>query len=151
MLVSEQGGGGGGAGGYTLVGVVNTFRVNQNNTTTPIVQLTASSAAYLVTFTWDVTTATYLADGGANLAQQKVGEVDAICGAAHVQGFRTEQEQDASQILYNYAVITVGTDDQAITDQVSVRMDHIGQPAAFAAIAACWERLVAAGAPASGV
>ena len=150
MLQQPGGGDVGAPGRYNLLGVVNTFRTNQNNTTTPLVELTCYSTLYGVTYTWDVTTATYNADGGDVLASEKTALVEAICGDAHVQGFRTEKEEDRSSLLYNYAVITVGTDDGSITDTVSVRMDHIGDPGAFQLIADCWNRLVRAGAPSSG-
>jgi hypothetical protein len=131
---------------YQLQGVVRTFRVNNDNTTTAIVQVTATSQLYAVTYTWALLAATWDSDGGPPLIALKTGEVNAICGHEHVQGFRTEQDQDSSGVLYNYAVITVGTDDGAITDEVRVRMDHIGLPSAFAAIDAAWQRLVNAGA-----
>lgn len=141
----------GAPGRYNLLGVVNTFRTNQNNTTTPLVELSAYSLVYGVTYTWAVTTATYLADGGDVLASEKTAQVEQICAHEHVQGFRTEKEEDRSSLLYNYAVITVGTDDGAITDTCSVRMDQIGTPGAFQIIADTWNRLVTTGAPSSGV
>jgi len=151
MLQKPDGGDVGAPGRYNLLGVVNTFRVNQNNTTTPLIELSAYSTLYGVTYTWAVTKATYVADGGDVLASEKTAQVEAICADAHVQGFRTEKEEDASGLLYNYAVITVGTDDGAIADSTSVRMDQLGTPGAFQAIADCWARLVKTGAPASGV
>lgn len=141
----------GAPGRYFLRGTVNTFRTNQNNTTTALVELTCYSTLYGVTYTWAVTKATYLSNGGDVLASEKTAQVEQICAADHVQGFRTEKEEDASSLLYNYAVITVGTDDGDISDTVSVRMDQIGTPGAFALIDACWQRLVKTGAPASGV
>lgn len=151
MEVLQGGGAGPTVGSYQFVGAERTFRVNpSNNTFTPVVNVTAISTTYGVTFTWTVTAATWDNDGGPAAMTQKVGEVDAVCAAVHVQDFRTEQEQGPSQILYNWGVITVGTNDGTITDEVRARMDSINTPATFAAIAACWARLVAAGAPATG-
>lgn len=139
------GGGGFTNAAYQLVGVVNTFRLNQNNTTTPLVEITARSLAYDVLFTWDVLASTYLADGPDTLAQQKANEVAAICAHAHVQTFRTEQDQDRSGLLYNYAVIGVGTADLAIVVEVTARMDQLDEPGVFTAIDAAWNQLAAAG------
>jgi len=141
----------GAPGRYNLLGVVNTFRVNQNNTTTPLVELTAYSIVYGVTYTWAVSKATYVADGGDVLASEKTAQVEAICAAPHVHAPPTEKDEDESDLLYNYAVITVGTDDGAIADSTSVRMDQLGTPGAFQAIADTWARLVKTGAPSSGV
>lgn len=151
MNVLQDGGGAPGGSAYTLVGQQRTFRVNTSaNTFTPIVNVTVQSVAYGVQYTWTVLAKTVDDDGLPSVAEQKTGEVNQICSTDHVQDFRTEQDQGPSQVLYNYAVITVGTDDGAITDEVRVRMDLINQPSAFAAITACWNRLVAAGAPATG-
>ncbi len=149
-MIIDPGGGGAPADGYDLIGTVGTFRVNQNNTTTPIVQITARSQQYGVQFTWDVLTSTFQADGAQTLAGLKTSQVNVICGHPQVQAFRTEADQDRSDLLYNFAIITVGTNDQTITDTVSVRMDQIGDPAAFTAIDAMWAQLVAWGAPPTG-
>jgi hypothetical protein len=151
MLAKIEPGDVGAPGRYNLLGVVNTFRVNQNNTTTPLVELTAYSIVYGVTYTWAVSKATYTSNGGDVLASEKTAQVEAICAAPHVQGLRTEKDEDDSDLLYNYAVITVGTDDGTITDTATVRMDHLGTPGAFGAIAAVWAALVKTGAPAAGV
>lgn len=132
--------------GYNLVGVVRGMRVSANDTLTPIATITAQSKKYLVTYTWSILARTLDTDGAPPLIALKTEEVNVICGHDHVQGFRTENDQDASQVLYHYAVITVGTDDEAITDEVRYRMDNIGNPGVFAAIDACWQRLVALGA-----
>lgn len=151
MEVLQGGGSGPTTGSYTFIGAERTIRVNpSNNTFTPVVNVTAMSVTYGVTFTWTVTAKTWDNDGGPAALTQKVGEVDQICATDHVQDFRTVQNQGPSQILYNYGVVTVGTDDGAIEDEVQIRMDSLNTPAAFAAIAACWARLVAAGAPADG-
>lgn len=134
----------GGAG--TLIGSVRTFRVNGNQTTTPVVNITAQSTAFGVQFTWTVLASTWDADGPAAFVPLKTAEVNQICAHPHVQDFRTETDQGPSEVLYNYAVITVGTDDQAITDEVRQRMDQIGLPSVFAAIDHTWSQLAAAGA-----
>jgi hypothetical protein len=133
-------------GAYILVGTARTFRVNSDQTTTPIVHVTATSKTYGVTFSWDMLASVWDDDGGPPLIAERTGQVDEICGHAHVQGFRSEADLDASQLLYNYGVITVGTDDQAITDEARVRMDHLGLPSTFGTIDAVWKRLVKAGA-----
>lgn len=134
----------GGAG--TLVGSVRTNRVNSDQTTTPVVNVTAQSTTFGVQFTWTVLAATWDADGPAGVIPLKTAEVNQICAHPHVQDFRTETDQGPSQVLYNYAVITVGTDDQAITDEVRQRMDQIGLPAVFGKIDHVWSQLAAAGA-----
>jgi hypothetical protein len=133
-------------GAYNLIGSVRTFRVNADQTTTPIVNVTAQSQAYGVQFTWTVLASQWDADGPAAFIPLKTAEVNTICAHPHVQDFRTETDQGPSQILYNFAVITVGTDDQAITDEVRVRMDHINDPATFGSIDHVWSQLAAAGA-----
>jgi len=75
-----------------------------------------------------------------------VADVNEICAYRHVIGFRSEQDLDASQLLINNGVITVGTDDGSIQSEVRVRMDHLNQPATFGAIDAAWQVLAAAGA-----
>lgn len=134
------------AADYQLVSVVNTFRVNANNTTTPLVEITARSVQYDVQFTWDILQSTFNGEGGPAAAALKTEQVNQICGHDHVYSFRTEQDQDASGVLYNYAVVQVGTDDGSITTDVRIRMDSIGLPSAFAALDAAWTKLVALGA-----
>lgn len=146
MIAQNGQGGGGPVAGATLVGAQRGSRPNPDNTLTQIVTITATSDTYGVWFSFAVLAVTFDADGAPALLGQKVTEVDAICAHPHVQGFRTEQDQGPSDVLYNYAVITVGTDDLAITDAVSVRMDQINTPAAFGAIDASWGRLAALGA-----
>src|ERR1051326_8256425 len=133
-----------GTNAYQLLGQINTFRVNQNNTTTPLVHLTARSLTYDVVFSWDVTRERYIADGANNLASEKTGEVDEICSLAHVQAVRSEQELSRSDLLYNYLVVTVGTDDLTVTDEVSIRMDQLQTPGAFKLINDAWDRITKA-------
>jgi hypothetical protein len=72
--------------------------------------------------------------------------VNEVCGYRNVIGFRSEQDLDASQLLINNGVITVGTADGAIQSEVRVRMDHLNDVSTFQAIDAAWQVLVAAGA-----
>jgi hypothetical protein len=141
------GGGGSPTGAnYRLISTQRTFRVNADQSTTPVINVTAQSLAYGVQFTWTMLAQTWDVSGGPPAVSLKTSEVDQICGHDHVQDFRSEQDQGPSQQLYNYAVITVGTDDQAITDEARIRMDSIGSPGAFAAIDKVWGLLTAAGA-----
>lgn len=146
MEVNPGGGGGVGEQDFTLIGVADTFRVNQDNTTTPIVQITAFAILYGVTFTFFVTEAAFAADGARNLTNLKTADVNAVSSYAHVQAFRSEQDQDRSGLLYNYAVITVGTDDLAITKDVTQRMDEINTPATYTLIDDAWKKLQELGA-----
>src|SRR5438045_4203424 len=102
---------------YTLIGASRTFRVNPDQTTTSIVNVAAQSQKYGVQYTWTMLASTWDVDGGPPAIALKTEQVNALCGHDHVQDFRTEQDQGPSGVLYNYAVITVGTDDQAITDE----------------------------------
>ena len=104
------------------------------------------SNTFGVQFTWSVLASTWDASGPAGVVPLKTAEVNTICAHAHVQDFRTETDQGPSQVLYNYAVITVGTADQAITDEVRQRMDEIGLPAVFGKIDHVWSQLAAGGA-----
>lgn len=142
------GGGGGGATGpvYTLNTVSRTYRVNPDQTTTQIVNITATSNLYGVVFTFTILATTFDQSGGPPAISLKTAEVDQICGHPQVQDFRTETDQGVSQVLYNFAVITVGDAAQAYTSEVRVRMDMIGLPSAFAAIDNEWNLLVAMGA-----
>lgn len=126
---------------YTLIGTSRTFRVNPDGSTTPVITVTAQSQKYGVVYTWTMLASTWDQDGGPPNISLKTEQVNAICGHDHVQDFRTETDQGPSSQLYNYAVVTVGTDDGAITDEVRIRMDHIGDPSAFAAIDADWNRI----------
>lgn len=132
---------------YQLIGAVATFRVNQNNTTTPIVEITARSVLYDVQFTWDVLKTTFDASGAKNLAELKTSQVNEVAAHANVQALRSEKDQDRSGLLYNYLVITVGTPDLTITNDVTVRMDHVGDSSTFTLIDNTWKQLVDSGAP----
>lgn len=131
---------------FTGVGVMQTFRVKPDNITEPVVQITATSVLYGVTFTWFITEATFQADGAKNAAQQMTTDVNAVCGYQHVQDFRSEQDQGPSGLLYNYGVITVGTDDGAFSYPVTKIMDQINTPATFGLIDDAWAKLVELGA-----
>lgn len=126
---------------YTLVAAAPTSRVAGDNTIQDVIQVTATSQLYGVTYTWFVAPKAWTTDGGPPLIQVKTEQVNAIMAAPHVIGFRTVQEQDASRLLVNYAVISVGTDDGSIYDEVQVRMDQLGSTEAFGAIDATWKRL----------
>jgi hypothetical protein len=129
---------------YRLIAAQRTFRVNSDGSTSPVVNVTAQSQKYGVQYTWTILGQTWDQDGGPPAIALKTEQVNAICGHDHVLDFRTEQDQGASGQLFNYAVITVGTDDELVTDEARVRMDHIGEPAAFAAIDTVWRRIAAA-------
>jgi hypothetical protein len=131
---------------YQLIGTVRTFRVNADGTFTPVVNITARSRTYGVQFTFTIRASTFEADGAPPLTALRTEWVDTVCAHDHVQGFHTEQDQGPDQVLYNYAVIEVGTDDGSITDEVRVRMDALNTPATFGAIDTAWRRLVALGA-----
>jgi hypothetical protein len=131
---------------FQLIGTVRTFRVNSDGTFTPVVNITARSRTYGVQFTFTIRASTFEADGAPPLTALRTEWVDTVCAHAHVQGFHTEQDQGPDQVLYNYAVIEVGTDDGSITDEVRVRMDALNTPATFGAIDTAWQRLVALGA-----
>lgn len=131
---------------FRLIGSNRTFRVNADGTFTPIVNLTLASVLYGVQFSFTILAATFDSDGGPPLEAERTAWVDEICAHPHVVGFRSEVDQGPDQVLYNYGVIEVGTDDGAITDETRVRMDHLNDPATFAAIDATWGRLVALGA-----
>lgn len=148
-MIPDQGEVGAPTDEYRLVAVEQTFRVNADATTSPIVLITAYSVKYAVTFSWFITLATFQTFGAATAAAVKTSEVNEVCGHPNVQAFRTEQDQDRSSLLYNYAVVTVGTDDQRITTTVTRRMDQINTPAMFAAIDQAWQQLVALGAEAA--
>jgi hypothetical protein len=131
---------------YQLLGVVRTFRVNNDGTFTPIANITAASKTYGVQFTFTILAKTLDEDGAPAETGLRTEWVDTICAHDHVVGFRTEVDQGPDGVLYNYGVITVGTDDGAISDEVRVRMDQLNAPATFGLIDASWKRLVALGA-----
>lgn len=132
---------------YNLISAARLPRVNSDNTVTNVIQVTAQSILYLVTYTWFVETATWDGDGGPNAIELKTADVNQVCGYQHVIGFRTQQDQDASQLLENYAIVTVGTADGSIQDDAPpIEMLNINTPATFTAIDTVWKRLQAAGA-----
>lgn len=126
---------------YTLVAAAPTSRVAGDNTVQEVISVTATSKKFGVTYTWFVNPTVWTAEGGPPLIALKTSQVNALMQADHVIGFRTVQDQDKSRLLVNYAVISVGTDDGSIYDEVRVRMDAIGTPAAFKAIADTWAKL----------
>jgi hypothetical protein len=130
---------------YQVVGQNSTYRVNNNNTTTPIEQITARSVKYDVTFTFNVTQSAYLGAGAANLARLKTSQVNALAAEDHVIGVRGEEDQGSDGNLYNYLVVTVGTPDGERQSDVRIRMDHLGEPSAFAQISRAWDLLVSLG------
>jgi hypothetical protein len=130
---------------YQIVGQTSTFRVNANNTTTAIEQITARSVKYDVTFTFNVTAATYQADGAPPLVALKTSEVNQLAAHDHVIGVRGEEDQGADGNLYNYLVVTVGTDDGERSSDVRIRMDQIGLPSAFGQVDAAWSLLTSLG------
>lgn len=131
---------------YYLIGLGEIPRSSSDTTTETVVQITAKSKLYLVTYTWFMTTATYKADGEVAAAELKTAQVNQICGHDHVQQFRSEQDFDASNLLINNAVIGVGTEDQNTIVPIRYRMDQIGLPGVFGAIDAAWAKLVKLGA-----
>jgi hypothetical protein len=130
---------------YDVIAQLSTYRVNNNNTTTPIEQITARSQQFDVVFTFNVTQQTYLNAGAANLARLKTTEVNAIARLEHVIGVRGEEDQGTDGNLYNYLVVTVGTPDGERQSDVRIRMDQIGEPSAFGAVHRAWDLLVALG------
>lgn len=146
IAIIDDGGAPGVGHPYKLIGTVRTFRVNNDGTFTPVVNITALSATYGVQFTFTITAQTFQADGARTQAELRTEWVDTIAAHEHVIGFHSEVDQGPDQILYNYGVIQVGTEDGAISDEVRVRMDQLNTPATFAAIEASWQRLVALGA-----
>ena len=148
MALQPVGGGGGSSSGgslYDPVASVRTFRVLPNNETQPIQAVTARSKLYGVVFSFFIDGTTWDSDGGPPFINDMTGYVDDVCGMDHVVGFRTEQDLGPDQLLYNYAVITVGTDDGLLTDEARVRMDLLRTGAEVPQIEAAWARLQAIG------
>lgn len=135
-----------GGGDFDLVGTQDSYRVNNNNTTTPIVMITARSKAYDVTFTFNVPKQTFDNNGAPELAFLKTEQVNLVAGHDHVVSVRGEEDQGRDGNLYNFLVVTVGTDDGEITTDVRIRMDQLDSPGALGAIDAAWQRLVQLGA-----
>ena len=146
MALEPVGGGDAADHPYRLVGnPVRTFRVNNDGTTTAVVNITAQSVLYGVQFTFTITAQTYDNDGGPPIAAERTSWVDAICAYPHVIGFHSEVDQGPDQVLYNYGVIVVGADGETDGDEVRVRMDHLNDTSTYAAIDAAWKRMQALG------
>ena len=146
MALEPVGGGDAADHPYIPVGnPVRTFRVNNDGTTTAVVNITAQSALYGVQFTFTILASTYDNDGGPPIAAERTAWVDQICSHAHVIGFHSEVDQGPDQVLYNYGVIVVGAEGQTDGDEVRVRMDHLNEPSTFTAIDKAWQRMVALG------
>ncbi len=145
-VVDPGGGGAAGSEGYDPIASVRTFRVLPNNETQPIQAVTVRSQLYGVVFSFFIDGHTWDTDGGPPFIHDMTGYVNNVCGEDHVIGFRTEQDLGPDQLLYNYAVITVGTEDGLLTDEARVRMDLLRTGAEVPAIAAAWGRLTAIGA-----
>lgn len=126
---------------YDLIGTTDTDRIEPDGSFTPIVVITAQSKTYGVTFTFTLLRSTVDTDSAPPFIQQKTSEVDAVCAHAHVQDFYTESDQGPGQRIFNYAVISVGTDDGAITLTTRRRMDQLGDAATFTAIDQTWNRV----------
>jgi hypothetical protein len=133
--------------GFTLVGnAVRGFRVNNDGTFTPIVTMTCISDTYLVQFTFSILASTYDASGGPQAAALRTTWVDQVCSNANVIGFRTETDQGPDQVLYHFAVITVGSPGETQGDEVRQRMDLLNDPSTFAMIDAAWQLQLGVGA-----
>ena len=126
---------------YNLIAAQRTFRVNSDGSTTPVVNITAQSQKYGVVYTWTMLASVWDGDQGQANAMTKTEQVNVICSQDHVQDFRTETDQGASQILYNFAVITVGTDDGTITNEFRVRMDHLSDSSVLTQIGTVWDQI----------
>ena len=137
----EPAGAGGGQGlEYNLVGnPVRTFRVNNDGTTTAVVNITAISLLYGVQFTFTMLASTYDAGNGPTVTSQRTEWVNAVCAYPHVVGFHTEVDQGPDQILYNYAVITVGAEGTTEGNTVTQRMDRLGDASTFTLIDSAWQ------------
>lgn len=140
--------GGSGDDSYTPVSQASSWRVNANGTVTPVEVITVTSDKYGVTFTFTITQHEFQMDGGAGVSGERTAQVNYIATVDHVQGIRWEEDAGSDGGLYNYLVVTVGTDDGEITTDVRIRMDSIGTPGAFAAVDKAWANLVALGATA---
>jgi hypothetical protein len=139
-------GGGASAGEYTPISSVRTFRVLGDNSTQPIQAVTVASKLYGVQFSFFIDGHTWDTDGGPPFIRDMTGYVNDVCGMDHVIGFRSEQDLGSDQLLYNYAVITVGDSTGLITDEARVRMDLLRTGAEVPEIEAAWSRLQAIGA-----
>jgi len=131
---------------YTLVSAARTSRVKADNTVQDVIQVTAQSSLYLVTYTWFVEPDRWNLEAHTAIIGPMTANVNEVCGYRNVIGFRTVQDQDVSRLLVNYGVITVGTPDGSIQDEVQVRMDHLNTEHTFQLIDDAAAVLKAAGA-----
>jgi hypothetical protein len=139
VALQKPDGGDVGSGNYDIISQVSGNQVNPDNTTTPIETITFRARLYDVVATFNVLASTYQADGAPGLVSEKTAQVEQIAAADHVVALRGAPDIDPiSKRLYNYLVVTVGTDDFARTSEVWIRMDQIGLPSAFGKIAAAW-------------
>lgn len=130
---------------YDIISQVSSYKVNSNNTTTPIESITARSRKFDVTYTFNVTKAVYDNAGAPNLTRLKTSQVNAIARVDHVIGIHGEEDQGTDGNLYNYLVVTVGTPDGERSSDVRIRMDRIGEPEAFGAVHGAWDLMNALG------
>jgi hypothetical protein len=146
----DQGGTSPEAAAYRLIAAARIQRVTSDNTLQNIVQVTAQSLMFLVTFTWFVEPLSWTADGAPGTVGLKTSQVNTICAHEHVIGFRSVQDQDASRLLNNYAIITVGRDDGSAQNENDasfhpVRMDQLDGTLPFDVIDALYAPLAAVG------
>ena len=126
---------------FDLVASAPTSRVSGDQTIQNVVQVTARSKLYGVTFTWFVEPQNWNIGNNVGLVGAKTADVNAVCAHARVIGFRTVQDQDPSRLLLNYAVITVGTDDGSVQGDVIVGMQNVNSAPTFQQIDALWTQL----------
>jgi hypothetical protein len=152
MLPANPDGGGTSpaAAAYRLIAAARTQRVTSDNTLQSIIQVTAQSIMFLVTFTWFVEPKNWTASGAPGIVPLKTSQVNTICAHEHVIGFRSIQDQDASRLLNNYTIITVGREDGSAQNENDatfhpVRMDQVGGTLPFDVIDALYAPLAAVG------
>lgn len=137
--------GGSGDDSYTPVSQASSWRVNANGTVTPVEVITVTSDKYGVTFTFTITQHEFQMDGGAGVSGERTAQVNYIATVDHVQGIRWEEDTGTDGGLYNYLVITVGTNDGERTTEVRARMDQLGAQSTFSAISAAWKSILQLG------
>jgi len=146
MALEPVGGGEVGTSDYQLVGAISTYRNGPNQTLVPIEEITARSTLYDVEFSFNVTMQTFTSEPTNVLASEMTAYVNEVGAHAHVVGLRGEQDTANDGNVYNYLVITVGTDDGLITTDVRVRMDHLSSGSWAPLVDAAWQNLVTLGA-----
>lgn len=139
--------GGGDDASFTPIATVHTDRINNDGTMTPIVNITAMSDKYGVQFTFTILEATWKSNGGPSETGLRTTWVNQICGHDNVLGFYTESDTGPSQVLYNFAVVTVGAEGSEVRGVVRIRMDQLNTPGAFAAIDREYALVTAMGTP----